>query len=87
MELTLRELKTVGSFLRQAHVLIVHVSFLVFNAGDSKTAARLNDITARLTDEIEGIERRIETDDFMSERSGVTFSAVFIGNSAFLDGD
>ena len=61
MELTLRELKTMRSFLRRAQALIVHVSFLVFNAGDSKTAARLNDITARLTDEIEGIERLIET--------------------------
>ena len=57
MELTRRELKTVGSYLRRAQALIVHVSFLVFNAGDSKTAARLNDITARLTDEIEDIEK------------------------------
>ena len=61
MNLTLREFKTVRSFLRKAQALIVHVSFLVFNAGDSMTAARLNDITARLTDEIEGIERLIET--------------------------
>ena len=60
MELTLRELKTIRRFLTKARALIVHVSFLVFNAGDSKTAARLNDITARLTDEIEGIERLIE---------------------------
>ena len=61
MNLTLRELKTVRSFLGKAQALIVHVSFLVFNAGNSMTAARLNDITARLTDEIEGIERLIET--------------------------
>ena len=61
MNLTLRELKVVRSYLRRGQMLIVHVSFLVFNAGDSKTAARLNDITARLTDEIEGIERLIET--------------------------
>ena len=60
MNLTLRELKTARSFLRKAQALIVHVSFLVFNAGDSKAAARLNDITARLTDEIEGIERLIK---------------------------
>jgi hypothetical protein len=60
MELTLRELKAVRNFLRKAQMLIVHVSFLVFNAGDSMTAARLNDITARLTDEIDGIERLIE---------------------------
>ena len=57
MNLTLRELKVVRSYLRRGQMLIVHVSFLVFNAGDSKTAARLNDITARLTDEIEDIEK------------------------------
>ena len=61
MQLTLRELKTLRSFVSRAQALIVHVSFLVFNAGDSKTAARLNDITARLTDEIESIEKLIET--------------------------
>ena len=61
MNLTLRELKVVHSYLRRGQMLIVHVSFLVFNAGNSETAARLNDITARLTDEIEGIERLIET--------------------------
>ena len=61
MNLTLHELKTVISFLRRAQALIVHVSFLVFNAGDSQTAARLNDITARLTDEIEVIGRLIQT--------------------------
>ena len=61
MQLTLRELKTVRSFLRRARAFILHVSFLVFNAGNSTTAARSNDITARLTDEIEGIERLIET--------------------------
>jgi hypothetical protein len=60
MELTLRELNTIRRFLTKAQALIVHVSFLVLNADDSKTAARLNDITARLTDEIEGIERLIE---------------------------
>ena len=60
MELTLRELKTIRRFLSKAQALIVHVSFLAFNAGDLKTAARLNDITARLTDEIEGIDRLIE---------------------------
>ena len=58
MELTIRELKAARRYLGRAQMLIVHVSFLFFNAGDSETAARLNDITARLTDEIEGIERR-----------------------------
>ena len=48
MNLTLRELKTIRRFLGRAQALIVHVSFLVFNAGDPKTAARLNDITAVL---------------------------------------
>jgi len=60
MQLTLRELKMTRRYLDKAQALIVHVSFLVFNAGDSNTAARLNDITARLTDEIEGIEKLIE---------------------------
>jgi len=60
MNLTLRELKTARRYLGNARMLIVHVSFLVFDAGDPATAARLNDITARLSDEIEGIERRIE---------------------------
>jgi hypothetical protein len=61
MELTLRDFETIRRLLSKAQALIVHVSFLLFNAGDSKTAARLNDITARLTDEIEGIEKLIET--------------------------
>ncbi len=59
-KLTRRELKTARGFLRRAQMLVVHVSFLFFNAGEAGTAARLNDITARLTDEIEGIERLIE---------------------------
>ena len=61
MELTRSELKTVCRLLGKAQALIVHVSFLFFNAGDSKTAAQLNDITARITDEIDVIERLIET--------------------------
>ncbi len=60
MELTLHEIKAARTFLRRAQALIVHVSFLFFNSGDSKTAARLNDLTARLTDEIEGIEKLME---------------------------
>ena len=60
MNLTLRELKAAQRYLSKAQALIVHVSFLVFNAGGSEAAARLNDITARLTDEIEGFERLIE---------------------------
>jgi hypothetical protein len=59
MELTLRELKTARGFLRQAHMLIAQVSSLFFNAGDSGTSARLNDIATRLADEIESVERRI----------------------------
>ena len=60
MKLTLRELKSTRNLLRRAHMLIEHVRSLVFNAGDSETSARLNDIAIRLTDEIEGVERRIE---------------------------
>ena len=61
MQLTLRELRMARNYLGKAQMLIVHISFLVFNAGDSKTSARLNDITARLTDEIESFEKLIET--------------------------
>ena len=61
LELTLRELKTAQRYLSKAQALIVHVSFLIFNAGGSEAAARLNDITVRLTDEIESFERLIET--------------------------
>jgi hypothetical protein len=59
MALTLRELKTARSFLRQAQMLIAGVSSLFFNASDAKTSARLNDLITRLTDEIGLIERRI----------------------------
>ena len=49
-------------FLRQADMLVAGVSSLFFNAGDGDTAARLNEITTRLTDEIELVERLIAKD-------------------------
>ena len=76
MKSTLRELKTIRRFLSKAQALIVHISFLVFNAGNSKTAARLNDITARLTDEIEGIEKLIEA---RGANGSGSISASFLG--------
>jgi hypothetical protein len=60
MALTLRELKNSRNLLRQAHALVARVSSLFFDAGDPETSARLNDITAHLTDEIGLIERCIE---------------------------
>ncbi len=59
MKLNLRELDTARGFLRQAHTLVAGVSSLFFNGGDSVTSARLNDITGRITDEIQAVERLI----------------------------
>ena len=61
MKLSILELTTARGFLLQAHVLVVGVSGLFFNVGDRKTAARLNDIAGRLTDEIGHIDRLIQT--------------------------
>jgi len=55
-------LKAARGFLRQADMLVAGVSSLIFNAGDGDTAARLNEITTRLTDEIELVERLIAKD-------------------------
>ncbi len=43
-------------------MLVAGVNSLFFNAGDGDTAARLNEITTRLTDEIELVERLIAKD-------------------------
>ena len=60
LELTLPELKRARKFLRQAHMLTTGVSSLFFNAGERESSARLNNITIRLSDEIEKLDRRIE---------------------------
>lgn len=57
--LTLPELDTARSFLRQARMLVAGVRSLFFNIGDASTAARLNDIDGRLADEITAIEKLI----------------------------
>ena len=61
MKLSILELTTARGFLRQAHLLVVGVSGLFFNVGDSKTAARLDDIAGRLTDKIGLIDRLIQS--------------------------
>jgi hypothetical protein len=57
MKLTSSELTVFKSFLRQAHALVAQVSAAFFNTGDGVTAARLNDITGRICDEIQHIDR------------------------------
>ena len=58
MQLTLAQLKRANGSLRQAYLLVAGVSSLFFDAGDSGTSARLNDISARLNDEITALEKR-----------------------------
>jgi hypothetical protein len=57
MDLKLPELRAAGSFLRQARLLLNSAASLFFNAGDKNTAARLNDIEARIGDEVGAIDR------------------------------
>ncbi|MFZ1106838.1 MAG: hypothetical protein WAN43_00635 [Rhodomicrobium sp.] len=60
MQISLQELTTARSFLRQSHLLIAGAAGLFFNAGDSDTAAQLNKITVLLTDEIGHVDKRID---------------------------
>ena len=57
--LTKNQLSTAVLLLRQASASVQWVSTLFFGVGDSATAARLNDITARLTDEVKLAENMI----------------------------
>ena len=59
MKLTVAELNAARGFLIQARVLVQGVSSLFFGVEDSATAARLNDIGARLADEISRVETRL----------------------------
>ncbi len=61
MTLTLQELKASRSFITQAHILVSAVRALFFGAGESDTAARMNDIATRLDNERDFIERLIAT--------------------------
>ncbi len=56
---TKSQLSTAVLLLRQASASVQWVSTLFFGVGDSATAARLNDITARLADEIKHVEDMI----------------------------
>lgn len=57
--LTIPELNTAKSLLRQARALVAGVQSLFFNVGDAAAAARLKDIDGRLEDEVRAIERLI----------------------------
>jgi len=59
MKLTVAELNAACGFLIQARVLVQGVSSLFFGVEDSATAARLNDIGARLANEISRVEARL----------------------------
>lgn len=56
--LTIGELRAAASFLNQARVLVEGVRDM-FRSRDTDAAARLGDITARLNDEREYVERLI----------------------------
>jgi hypothetical protein len=58
MPLTIPELRTAASFLRQARVLVESVKDF-FRGTDADAAARLSDIGQRLNDEREFVERLI----------------------------
>ena len=57
--LTKSQLQTAVLLLRQATASAQWVSTLFFGVGDSATAARLNDIANRLTDEAKLVEDMI----------------------------
>ena len=57
MKLSVSELTVAKSFLRQAHALVADVSAAFFSADDGVTSARLNDITGRICDEIQNVDR------------------------------
>jgi len=48
------------TFLSQAHILVSAVGGLLWGAGDPDASARLNDISNRIADERDLIERQIE---------------------------
>ena len=54
--LTKTELTTARLFLQHAHASVLWVATLFFADGNSGAAARLNDIAARLVDEMADID-------------------------------
>jgi len=57
--LTKSQISTAVLLLRQASASVQWVSTLFFGVGDSATAARLNDVSARLSDEVKLAENMI----------------------------
>ncbi|MGA7329680.1 MAG: hypothetical protein WBX25_35670 [Rhodomicrobium sp.] len=60
MNLSPQLLKASLSFLSQAHILISAVGGLFWGAGDPDASAPLNDISNRIADERDLIERQVE---------------------------
>ena len=61
--LTRIELTTARLFLQHAHASVLWVSAVFFSDGNSGAAARLNDVAARLVDEltdIDGLLKRVK---------------------------
>ena len=57
--LTKSQISTAVLLLRQASASVQWVSTLFFGVGNSATAARLNDVSARLSDEVKLAENMI----------------------------
>lgn len=57
--LTKSQLETCSLFLRQASASVEWVRMMLFGAGDSATAARLQEVTNRLADETKAIDAMI----------------------------
>ncbi len=60
MQLSPQMLKSALSFLSQAHILVSAVGGLFWGAGNPDASARLNDISNRIADERDLIERLVE---------------------------
>ena len=69
MPLTIPELRTAASFLRQARVLVENVKDF-FRGYDADATAKLGDIATRLTDEREYVDRLITKAPNGSGRNG-----------------
>jgi len=59
MPLSPQVLKSALTFLSQAHILISAVGGLFWGAGDPDASARLNDISNRIADERDLVQRQI----------------------------
>ncbi|MGA7325343.1 MAG: hypothetical protein WBX25_12855 [Rhodomicrobium sp.] len=59
MNLSPQLLKASLTFLSQAHILVSAIGGLFWGAGDPDASARLNDISNRIADERDLVERQI----------------------------